>query len=64
MQDDYTLPITSPPFVVEIYASDLIGTINGYNIDLTTERPEAFDVIQNCLKNINIQNASGTSGKV
>ena len=63
MQDSYTLPITSPPFVVEIYASDLIGTINGYNIDLTTERPEAFDVIQNCLKNINIQNASGTSGK-
>lgn len=63
MQDSYTLPITSPPFVVEVYASDLIGTINGYNIDLTTERPEAFDVIQNCLKNINIQNASGTSGK-
>ena len=63
MQDSYTLPITSPPFVVEIYASDLIGTINGYNIDITTERPEAFDVIQNCLKNINIQNASGTSGK-
>ena len=63
MQDSYTLPITSPPFVVEIYASDLIGTINGYNIDLTTERPEAFDVILNCLKNINIQNASGTSGK-
>lgn len=63
MQDSYTLPITSPPFVVEVYASDLIGTINGYNIDLTTERPEVFDIIQNCLKNINIQNASGTSGK-
>ena len=63
MQDSYTLPIAPHPFAVEIYASDLIGTINGYDIDLTTERPQAFDVIQNCLKNINLQSGDGTSGR-
>lgn len=63
MQDSYTLPLTATPFVVEIYASDLIGTINGYDIDTTTERPQAFDVIQDCLKNINIQSGNGTSGR-
>jgi hypothetical protein len=63
MQDSYTLPIAPHPFAVEIYASDLIGTINGYDIDLTTERPQAFDVIQNCLKNINVQSGDGTTGR-
>jgi hypothetical protein len=63
MQDSYTLPIAPNPFAVEIYASDLLGTINGYDIDLTTERPESFDVIQNCLKNINLQSGDGTSGR-
>jgi len=63
MQDSYTLPLSATPFVVEVYASDLIGTINGYDIDITTERPQAFDVIQNCLKNINVQSGAGTSGR-
>ena len=51
MQDSYTLPIASRPYAVEVVASDLIGTINGYNMDITT-KTETFDVIQNCLKNI------------
>lgn len=63
MQDSYTLPLTTTPFVVEIYASDLIGTINGYDMDITTERPQTFDIIQNCLKNINVQSGTGTSGR-
>lgn len=63
MQDSYTLPLTTTPFVVEIYASDLIGTINGYNLDLTTSSPQAFEVLRNCLKNINIQSGNGTSGR-
>lgn len=63
MQDSYTLPIAPHPFAVEIFASDLLGTINGYDIDLTTERPQSFDVIQNCLKNINLQSGDGTSGR-
>ena len=63
MQDSYTLPIAPHPFAVEIYASDLIGTINGYDIDLTTERPKAFDTVLNCLKNINLQSGDGTSGR-
>jgi hypothetical protein len=41
----------------------LIGTINGYDIDLTTERPQAFNAIQNCLKNINVQSGDGTTGR-
>tara|TARA_A100001201_G_scaffold140362_1_gene133383 strand:+ start:2854 stop:5187 length:2334 start_codon:yes stop_codon:yes gene_type:complete len=63
MQDSYTLPIASRPYAVEVVASDLIGTINGYNMDITTERPETFSVIQNCLKNINLQSGDGTSGR-
>lgn len=63
MQDSYTLPIAPHPFAVEIFASDLLGTINGYDIDLTTERPQSFDIIQNCLKNINLQSGDGTSGR-
>ena len=63
MQDSYTLPIASRPYAVEVVASDLIGTINGYNMDITTERPETFDVIQNCLKNINLQSGDGTTGR-
>ena len=63
MQDSYTLPIAPHPFAVEIYASDLIGTINGYDMDLTTLRPKAFDTVLNCLKNINLQSGDGTSGR-
>ena len=63
MQDSYTLPIASRPYAVEVVASDLIGTINGYNMDITTERPQTFDVIQNCLKNINLQSGDGTTGR-
>lgn len=63
MQDSYTLPIASRPYAVEVVASDLIGTINGYNMDITTARPETFSVIQNCLKNINLQSGDGTSGR-
>ena len=63
MQDSYNLPIAQHPFAVEIYASDLIGTLNGYNVDLTTERPQAFDVIQNCLKKINLESGAGTTSR-
>ena len=63
MQDAYTLPIASRPYAIEVVASDLIGTINGYDMDITTERPETFDVIQNCLKNINLQSGDGTTGR-
>ncbi len=63
MQDSYTLPIASRPYAVEVVASDLIGTINGFNMDITTARPETFSVIQNCLKNINLQSGDGTSGR-
>ena len=63
MQDAYTLPIASRPYAVEVVASDLIGTINGYEINTTTERPETFAVIQNCLRNINLQSGDGTTGR-
>lgn len=63
MQDAYTLPIASRPYAVEIVASDLIGTINGYDMNITTERPETFEVIQNCLRNINLQSGDGTTGR-
>jgi len=63
MQDSYTLPIASRPYAVEVIASDLIGTINGYDINITTERPKTFDVIQNCLRSINLQSGDGTSGR-
>jgi len=63
MQDSYNLPIAQHPFAVEIYASDLIGTLNGYNVDITTERPQAFDVIQNCLKKINLESGAGTTSR-
>ncbi len=63
MQDSYNLPIAPHPFAVEIFASDLIGTINGYDIDITTQRPKTFDVIQNCLKKINLESGAGTSGR-
>ena len=63
MQDAYTLPIASRPYAVEVVASDLIGTINGYDMNITTERPETFDVIQNCLRSINLQSGDGTTGR-
>ena len=63
MQDSYTLPIASRPYAVEVIASDLIGTINGYDMNITTERPKTFDVIQNCLRSINLQSGDGTTGR-
>ena len=59
IQDQYTLPMKAFPFMLDFYASDLLGTIDGYNYGGTTERPSALEVIRECLKNINEQNNSG-----
>jgi hypothetical protein len=59
IQDQYTLPMKSFPFMIDFYAADLLGTIDGYNYAGTTERPSALEVIRECLKNINEQNNSG-----
>ena len=63
VQDSYTFPIANYPFQISVYASDLIGTLDGYTYDLTTNSPTAFASIQNCLKNINVQDAEGTAVK-
>jgi len=63
VQDQFTIPMQSYPFLVEINASDLIGTIDGYTYQLTTETQSVFQAIRETLKNINIQNGAGDSGK-
>ena len=63
VQDQFTVPMQSYPFLVEINASDLIGTIDGYTYQLTTARPSIMDSIRETLKNINIQNGAGDTGK-
>ena len=62
IQDQYTLPMKAFPFMLEFYASDLLGTIDGYQYEGTTERPSAIEVIRECLKNINEQNGSADVG--
>ena len=59
IQDQYSLPLKPFPYLIEFFASDLIGTIDGYSYSGTTERPSCIEVIKECLKNINEQNASG-----
>ena len=63
VQDQYTIPLISYPYLVEVTASDLIGTIDGFTYDLSTQTPSLFASIRECLKNINVQDASGNSGK-
>lgn len=38
------------PFMLEFYASDLLGTIDGYQYEGTTERPSTIEVVKECLK--------------
>ena len=63
IQDSFTAPLQPFPFIVEAYASDLIGTIDGYNYGLATETPTCFDAIRECLKDINLQNGQASIGK-
>ena len=62
VQDEYQRPFKVFPYKISFYASDLIGTINGYNYGGSTEQPNAFEAMRECLKNINIQDNEGTSG--
>ena len=61
IQDQYSLPLKPFPYLIEFYASDLIGTLKGYSYGGSTERPTCIEVIKECMKNINEQNASGDS---
>tara|TARA_R100000700_G_scaffold24_1_gene48 strand:+ start:3438 stop:5801 length:2364 start_codon:yes stop_codon:yes gene_type:complete len=61
IQDQYTLPLKPFPYLINFYASDLIGTLDGYSYAGTTERPNCMEVIKECMKNINEQNAGGDS---
>ena len=63
VQDSFNLPLQSFPFLIEAYASDLIGTLEGYDYTLSTTRPSAFDAIKECLRQINLENGQGDSGK-
>ena len=62
LQDNYNLPIQDFPFTIDLYASDLIGTLDGYDYELTTARPSAFEAIRECLRKINLQDGIGTTG--
>ena len=62
LQDNYNLPIQDFPFTIDLYASDLIGTLDGYDYELTTERPSAFQAIRECLRQINLEDGIGNSG--
>ena len=63
VQDSFNLPLQPYPFLVEAYASDLIGTLDGYTYELSTTRPSAKTAITECLKQINLENGQGDSGK-
>ena len=63
IQDSFNLPLQDFPFLIEAHATDLIGTIAGYNYELTTARPSALEAITECLRQINIENGKGESGK-
>ena len=53
VQDSFNLPLQPFPFLIEAYASDLLGTIDGYDYGLSTTRPSAKDAISECLRKIN-----------
>ena len=55
------MPLKPFPYLIQMYASDLVGTLNGYNYADTTARPTVLQAIVGCMKNINEQNASGTA---
>ena len=63
VQDSFNLPLQSYPFLIEAYASDLIGTLNGYDYELTTTQPTGLQAITECLRQINVENGQGDSGK-
>lgn len=63
IQDSFNLPLQPYPFLVEAYASDLLGTIEGYDYELSTSRPSAKEAISECLRQINLENGQGDSGK-
>jgi len=59
IQDQYRLPLKAFPYLIEFYASDLLGTLKGYTYAGTTKVPNCMEVIKECMTNINEQNASG-----
>ena len=61
IQDQFSMPLKPFPYLIQMYASDLIGTLNGYNYADTTARPTVLQAIVGCMKNINEQNNSGTA---
>lgn len=61
IQDQFSMPLKPFPYLIQMYASDLVGTLNGYNYADTTARPTVLQAIVGCMKNINEQNASGTA---
>mgnify|MGYP003146084075 CR=1 FL=1 len=63
MQDSFNLPLQPYPFLIEAYASDLLGTLEGYDYELTTTRPSTFDAIRECMRQINLENGQGDVGK-
>tara|TARA_R100000426_G_scaffold55970_1_gene40002 strand:- start:55 stop:2457 length:2403 start_codon:yes stop_codon:yes gene_type:complete len=63
VQDSFNLPLQDFPFLIEAYASDLIGTLDGYEYELTTTQPTGLQAIVECLRQINIENGQGDSGK-
>lgn len=63
VQDSFNLPLQDFPFLIEAYASDLIGTIDGYEYELSTTRPTVQQALTECLRQINLENGQGDSGK-
>ena len=62
VQDQYTRPMKVFPYTISFYAADLISTIKGFNYSLATETPTAFEALRECLRQINLEDPSGTSG--
>ena len=62
VQDEYQRPLKVFPYKISFYAADLISTIDGYNYSLTTETPTAFEALRECLRQVNLEDPSGTSG--
>ena len=62
VQDQYTRPMKVFPYTISFYAADLISTIKGFDYSLTTEQPTAFEALRECLRQINLEDPSGTSG--
>jgi hypothetical protein len=61
IQDQFSMPLKPFPYLIQMYASDLVGTLKGYNYADTTAKPTVLQAIVGCMKNINEQNASGTA---